>query len=107
MYPGCESSESLREQKKCFGDSVNKLIAENFNTGLASNLDLEGIQKMYARFTIDEEGTIEDIKVRAPHPALAREVERVIKLIPALQPASLEGISVAIPYVLPIVFRVQ
>lgn len=107
IYPGCESASTFQKQKKCFAASLNKHIGENFNTELASNLDLNGIIRMFAAFTIDTEGNIVNLRIRAPHPALGREVKRVIKLLSTVTPASLEGIPVKIPYTLPIMFKIQ
>ena len=50
---------------------------------------------------------VEDVKARAPHPALAEEAERVIKRLPKFEPGILNGEPVTVPYSLPIKFQVH
>ena len=49
-------------------------------------------------FKINAQGMVEDVKARAPHPALAAEAERVIKRLPKLEPGILNGEPVTVPY---------
>ena len=37
-------------------------------------------------FTIDENGVVTDIRSRGPHPKLEKEAERVVKLLPKMEP---------------------
>jgi hypothetical protein len=105
-YPGCDTSASNNDQKECFSKNLNQFVAKNFNLDLAKKSGLVGVQKMFAKFIINKEGNIENIKVRAPHPSLENEVRRVINLIPKLQPGIQDGKSVKVSFTLPIAFNV-
>ena len=58
-------------------------------------------------FTIDENGVVTDIQSRGPHPKLEKEAERVVKLLPKMEPGKQRKQNVKVKYTLPIVFTVQ
>ena len=107
VFPGCEKYSSKAERKKCMSEKVQKHVNRKFNTDLASDLDLEGIQKIYVVFTIDRNGNITGVRSRAPHPRLAKEAEKVVKSLPRMKPGKQRGKTVKVTYNLPIVFKVQ
>lgn len=107
VFPGCEKYKSKSERKKCMSDKVQKHVNRKFNTDLASDLDLEGIQKIYVVFTIDKNGNITGVRSRAPHPRLAKEAEKVVKGLPKMKPGKQRGKTVKVTYNLPIIFKVQ
>jgi protein TonB len=101
-----ESTETT-ERKKCMSEKVQKHVNRKFNTELAADLDLEGVQKIFVVFKIDRTGNITDVRSRAPHPRLAKEAEKVIKSLPKMKPGKQRGKPVGVNYTLPIVFKVQ
>ncbi|WP_046743910.1 energy transducer TonB [Kordia zhangzhouensis] len=107
IFPGCEKYSSKAERKKCMSEQVQKHVNKKFNTELASDLDLEGVQKIFVVFKIDKTGTITDVRSRAPHPRLAKEAEKVIRSLPKMKPGKQRGKPVGVNYTLPIVFKVQ
>lgn len=107
IFPGCEKYKSKAERKRCMSEKVQKHVNRKFNTDLASDLDLEGIQKIYVVFTIDRNGNITGVRSRAPHPRLAKEAEKVVKSLPRMKPGKQRGKTVKVTYNLPIVFKVQ
>ncbi|AXG69505.1 hypothetical protein KORDIASMS9_01728 [Kordia sp. SMS9] len=107
IFPGCEKYKSKAERKKCMSEKVQKHVNKKFNTELASDLDLEGVQKIFVVFKIDRQGNITDVRSRAPHPRLAKEAEKVIKSLPKMKPGKQRGKPVGVNYTLPIVFKVQ
>jgi protein TonB len=107
IFPGCEKHKSKKERKKCMSEKVQKHVNRKFNTELAGDLDLEGVQKIYVVFKIDRSGNITNVRSRAPHPKLAKEAERVIKSLPKMKPGKQRGKPVGVNYTLPIVFKVQ
>lgn len=107
IYPGCNSATTNEDKKRCMSEKVSKFVGENFDTELATKLDLDGIQKIFVAFTVNKEGKPIKIRSKAPHPKLSEEAERVIKLLPKMQPATIEGISVNVSYALPIVFKIK
>ncbi len=108
-YKGCGTDLTNELAKKCMTAKITKHVSSNFNTRLASHLNLEpGIKKIYVIFKINKKGKVTGIKARAPHPALEEEAIRVIKLIPQLDaPGMQRGKAVNVPYSLPIVFKIE
>ena len=106
VFPGCESGNNAAK-KKCMSDKVGKFVNKKFNTDLAGDLGLSGRQKIYVGFKIDKNGNITNVRARAPHPKLAKEAERVVKLLPKMKPGKQRGKAVIVPYSLPIIFQVQ
>ena len=86
---------------------MNDFIRKKFNTDLAQEVGLSGIQQIRVFFKIDKTGDIVDIQVRAPHPSLEKEARRVIGLLPKMKPGRQRGKAVRVPYYLPIKFQVQ
>ena len=107
IFPGCEKYSSKAERKKCMSEEVQKHVNRKFNTELAGDLDLTGVQKIFVVFKIDRSGNITDVRSRAPHPRLAQEAEKVIKSLPKMKPGKQRGKPVGVNYTLPIVFKVQ
>ena len=107
IYPGCENEATLEAIKKCFSESVQEHVNISFDFDVVDKLDLKGVQKIFAKFEIDSNGDITEIKVRAPHVDLVSEVERILNLIPKLEPGVKDGKAVKVSYTLPIVFKIQ
>ena len=108
IFPGCEGLRDLTEQKKCFAKKMQEHVANNFNISAISQLNLSaGIKRAYALFVIDDEGSIKNIRIRAPHPRVADEVTRVLNLLPKMIPGKQRNLTVPVQYTLPIVFRVN
>ena len=64
---------------------------------------IEGV--VYLTMTIEADGSITNIRTRGPHPVLEAEAVRIIELLPRLQPAILMDKAIAVPYSIPITFR--
>ena len=107
IYPGCEKKKSNNERRKCMSEKINKLIQRKFDTDLGSELGLSGKQVIRTQFKIDKNGKVNDIRIRGTHPALEKEAERVINIIPEMTPAKQQNKNVGIIYTLPIVFQVN
>ena len=106
VYPGCEGNQQAL--KKCMSNKIAKHVSENFNVGLAQNLDLTaGKKRISVQFQIDKNGNIADVKARAPHPILESEAIRIIKLLPKMKPALHHNKAVNVRYNLPIIFNVE
>ena len=106
VFPGCE--KGTNEQKKaCMNEKINKFIARKFNTDLAGDLGLSGVQKISVYFKIDKTGKIVDVRSRAPHPKLEEEARRVVGMLQQMEPGKQRGKAVRVPYYLPIKFQVQ
>ena len=107
IYPGCEGLSNNEERKQCMSQKISKFVNKQFDTGLASDLGLSGINRVYVQFKISKTGKIVDVAARAPHPRLQSEGERVIKKLPNMKPGQQRGQNVGVLYSLPITFQVQ
>jgi len=107
VFPGCERKKNNAERKKCMSEKISKYVNKKFDTDLAADLGLTGRQKILVAFKIDKSGNIVGVRARAPHPALKKEAEKVIKSLPKMKPGRQRGKNVTVPYSLPIIFQVQ
>jgi hypothetical protein len=106
QYSGCENIADEKEQRKCTSDHISQFVQHNFNTDLAGKSGLTGRQRINVIFKIDTLGNVVGVRSRAAHPDLENEAERVIGLLPKMQPGKHKGKKVVVPYSLPIIFEV-
>ncbi|WP_152285577.1 hypothetical protein [Flavicella marina] len=104
IYKNCEQATNLTEGRKCFSSGISNHINKNFNSALIKNIGLSpGRKRIYCMFTIYPEGTINDIKIQAPHPALKAEAYRCISKLPKMSYGGVHnGKKVKIRFSLPI-----
>ncbi len=107
IFPGCEGLNTNDERKNCMSQKITAIVTKNFDTGLAADLGLSGINRVYVQFKIDKKGNIVNVAARSPHPRLQSEGERVIKKLPKMKPGQQRGQNVGVLYSLPITFKVQ
>ncbi|NJW54918.1 energy transducer TonB, partial [Salinimicrobium oceani] len=94
-------------RKSCMSEKIQQFVDKRFNTGLGSDLGLSGINRIYVQFRIEKNGNVTVLGARAPHPRLQQEAERVVNMLPKMQPGKQRGQPVGVLYSLPIVFKVQ
>lgn len=110
-YPGCENLKG-DQLKDCTVEKITNHVNTNFNTGLGKKLNIEGKTRIIVQFKIDENGEVHKVRSRSladdseKREALQNEANRVIKNLPKMKPAQMEGKNVAIMYSLPIEFAV-
>ncbi len=107
IFPGCEIYDTRKERKNCMSKKIYKLIGKHFDTQLAEELNLSGVQKIYASFKVSHTGEIIFVNARAPHPELQKEAERVILKIPDITPGKMNGKAVNVLFSVPINFKVN
>lgn len=107
VFPGCEPTMENSERIDCMNEQMNVYIQKYFDTRLASEYGLSGKQRISLQFTIDAEGRISDVRVRAPHPALVQEVRRVVKKFPKMVPGMQGSRPVKVVFMKPILFAVH
>lgn len=105
-FPGCEAMVDNEAKKECMSQSVSAFVNEKFDTSLGKKLGLTGINKIYVQFKIDKNGHVQFMGSRGPHPALEKEAERVVNLLPNMEPGKHKDQPVAVLYALPIVFQI-
>ena len=103
VFPGCENENDL---KACFQQNIQKHISKHFN--YPEEAQKQGIQgRVSIMFTIDEDGSIVDIRKRGPHESLEAEAVRIIEKLPRMTPGSYEGKTVKVPFSIPISFKLE
>ncbi|MBK5212118.1 MAG: energy transducer TonB [Flavobacteriaceae bacterium] len=107
VYPGCENEKGNDAKKKCMSAKISEFINKKFDTNLASDLGLEGRQRISVQFKIDKNGKVVDVRARAPHPRLEKEAVNVVQSLPDMTPGKQRGKPVGVLYSLPIVFDIQ
>jgi periplasmic protein TonB len=107
VFPGCERKKNNADRKKCMSEKISKFINKKFNTDLAADLGLTGRQKIFVGFKVDKKGNVVNVNARAPHPELKKEMIRVIKTLPKMQPGKQRGKPVKMPFSIPVIFAVQ
>ncbi|WP_108802223.1 energy transducer TonB [Aquimarina sp. Aq107] len=107
IHPECGETGNEKKDKQCLNEKVKKFINRNFDVKIAKNLGLQGVNRIYVRFIISKCGNIINVESRGPHPTLEKEAIRVVKMLPKMRPAKLDGDNVNVFYSLPIVFSVK
>jgi hypothetical protein len=108
IFPGCDNSKEIKEAQKCFSIGVQKHFARKFNTSLPNRLGLSsGRKKVLIAFKINKDGDVTDIKVKAPHKKIKKEVIRVIKKLPKMKPGVQNGEKKDIKYSIPFTLIVK
>lgn len=108
--PRFKEAEKLpvSEAKDDFNERMKKFVQENFDLNTTKNLDLKkGNHKIYTQFGIDKKGNVTDIKIRAPHPILVKEVKKVLNKLPQFIPGKQRNKVIKTTYTLPISFEVE
>ncbi len=106
-YPGCDKFSNKERKFECFQQKIAKHIKRKFNSDIAAENGLSGIQKITILFTINHEGDIVDIKARAPHPELQKEAIKAVRSLPKMKPAKQGYKKVNVTYALPVLFKVD
>lgn len=107
VFPGCEKYELNSQRTKCLNEKLGKLVQKKFDTDIAINYGLSGVQRINVEFKVDKTGNIIDIRTRSPHPQLDKEALRIANKIPKMKPGKMGETPVNVIYNLPITFRVQ
>lgn len=107
IFPGCENTGSYYDQMGCFTEKMMQHIRKHFNSDLITDLDLEGIVKIKIFFSVEKDGSIKNLRIKAPHPQMIKSMERVFKLLPNLKPAIIDGMPKSVPILIPFNFIVD
>ncbi len=103
VFPGCESED---DKRACFQKNIQRHISKNFRYPQeAQEKEIQG--KVAIMFTISENGSIENVKMRGPHQLLEEEAERIISRLPEMKPGKHNGELVNVAYSIPITFKLE
>ncbi len=107
IFPGCKKKKNNLDRRNCMAFKISKFIQKEFNTDIAGKLGLSGKIRISIIFKVDTMGKIVDVRARAPHPKLAKEAVRAVSSLPMMEPATVDGKAVIVPYSLPIIFQLS
>jgi TonB family protein len=103
IFPGCADAV---DKRACFNEKMQEHIVKNFR--YPKEAQEKGIQgTAMGMFTIAPDGTIQNIRKRGPDPLLEAEVVRIISLLPEMEPGKQQGKNVAVPFSIPIDFKLS
>lgn len=103
IFPGCEDAS---DKKVCFQAMMQKHIIKNFRyPEIALEMNSQG--KVYTSFIIQQDGTIEGIRMRGPDKNLEKEAARILSKLPKMTPGKQRGNAVRVPFSIPINFKLQ
>lgn len=106
VYPGCEQFQENNEKRACFQQKMQEHIRKHFKyPATALELGIQG--RVHVQFKIDNKGYITNIRMRGPDPSLEQEASRIIAALPQMTPGKQRGRNVAVPYSIPINFKLQ
>ncbi len=107
VFPDCKETDN-EKLKECLSKKIQEFVSKNFNTDLASKLNLKGKRiRILTQFTIDKDGFIKNVKTRSKYKEFEDEAKRVINSLPQMKPAVSGGKNVSVIYTLPIIFKVE
>jgi hypothetical protein len=105
--PKCKSKNE-EKMEMCFKKEIQKHFMKKFNTTLPNNLGLmTGNLKITNTFIINKNGEIVNIQSSGKSPELNNECQRVISLLPKMNPGIHKGNIVNVKYELPFTTRVE
>jgi len=107
VFPGCEKESTNDARKACMSKKIANHIQKKFDTDIASELGLEGVQKINVMFKIDKNGNVVDIRARSIHKALENEAKDVMGKLPQMTPGKQLNKNVSVIYGIPIYVRVE
>ena len=102
IFPGCTGNND--QLKACFQEKMQEHLKKHFKyPEVATELGIYG--KVFVLFQIDKNGYVSKIKTRGPDQILEKEAERIISLLPKMEPGKQRNKPVAVPYSIPINFK--
>lgn len=107
IFPGCESCKTNLDLMKCFSQKINKHFNRHFDFGMVADYNINGLQLISVKFTVDKQGKVVDILARSKHKILEKETLRILNKIPILKPAYQGDNIVKVAYTLPIKFKID
>ena len=103
-FPGCTGNNA--ELKACFQKKMQQHLQKHFRyPDVAAELNITG--RVFVFFLIDKNGMVTKIRSRGPDKLLETEAERIISLLPKMEPGKQRNKPVGVPYSIPINFVLQ
>lgn len=104
QFPGCTGTNT--ELRACFHRKMQEHLQKHFSyPDAAAELNIQG--RVFVFFLIDKNGVVTKVKSRGPDQMLEKEAERIISLLPKMEPGKQRNKAVGVPYSIPINFKLQ
>lgn len=102
VFPGCESFPTEELRFVCFNKKIKNHITQYFEyPELARQMGIQG--KVYVNFVIEKNGRVSSVKIaRGVDKLIDDEAIRIIRKLPKLSPAKMNGKPVRMQYTVPI-----
>ncbi|WP_299224099.1 hypothetical protein [uncultured Aquimarina sp.] len=84
----CKDKTIERVRKHCVCDDIQRYVKENYNILSVSSYAQSGLNRIYIRFNITNEGQISNIQVKGFSPELEKEAFRTLMSFPDIIPAT-------------------
>ncbi len=108
IFPGCDRNMGNQALKECMNERMINHVKKHFNYNIGEELNLaNGEYRISVFFKINKNGDISDILTKGDSPEANKEAERVVELLPKMEPGLIDGKPVRVPYYLPIKFGVD
>ena len=105
LFEECKTLPKINH-RDCFQEMMSKFIQKNFYyPEEAQENKIQG--KVFIRFVIEKDGSIEIVTVRGPHKILEDAARNMFKKLPKLIPGTQRGKPVRVSYSVPIMFKLQ
>lgn len=102
VMPGCEDAYGSEALYQCFNDQVRRFVARKYQYNRQA-IDLQLTGTVYAEFIVEKDGTVKNVTiVKGVDPLLDDEVIRVLKSLPQMAPAEINGRPVRMRYTIPV-----
>ncbi|WP_339833428.1 energy transducer TonB [uncultured Flavobacterium sp.] len=105
-FKNCNPILSNESMKNCFMEKMNNHIKDNFSyPKQAINDNIQG--RTIALFTIEKDGTIEEITIVEGHPIIQSSTLDLILKLPPFIPGELNGEKTKVSYSQPIFYKLE
>ncbi|AXT52410.1 hypothetical protein D1818_16765 [Aquimarina sp. BL5] len=84
----CKDKTIERVRKHCVCNDIETYVKENYNILSVSSYAQSGLNRIYVRFNIINEGKISNIQVKGSSPELEKEAFRTLQSFPDIIPAT-------------------
>lgn len=101
-------SKIIGQNTELISNAIKNQNIERIDS-IARTLNYKGgdIIKVFAVFTVNENGEIKDVQARGPHRLFEEEAIRILNLIPKLDPKEFENGMKEMKFTLPINFQIE
>ena len=97
LLKGCETATNA---SKCTDDKIKAFVKEQLakDNAITASIKKEKEQKVYVRFIVTEQGSVQNIGVRTQNTLLKARIQKVLEKLPTFSPGKQNGRTVSAAY---------